>query len=162
MVSDWKVDVHRGRRLNQDNCRVAILFAFVVYGMAGKVIWDKRQHLDGFLNPLNENPFVNTITTEIEVTTDERPIVKDASGQQGFESYPDVDPYHVEIRVDPQRQSRPLPAALRMRSITRNVAERETNAEAWLYARVAFLFFIALLITWVGFPLHVECESIII
>ncbi|KAL1966304.1 hypothetical protein VTN77DRAFT_4657 [Rasamsonia byssochlamydoides] len=126
---------------------IAIVVAFTVYGKAAKVIWDKRQHLDGFWNPLNENPFVNTITTEIEITHEERPIVKDSATQAVSDPLADVD-YSVEVRVETQRQ-RPLPAALRMRSITRNVAERATNAEAWLYARVAFLFFVALLITWI-------------
>lgn len=131
--------------------RVAILLAFVIYGMAAKVIWDKREHLDGFLNPLNENPFVNTITTEIEVTYDENPMINNTGAQGMFENAPEVDPYSVQVRVDaPNQNNRPLPAALRMRSLTKNAAKNATNAEAWLYARVAFLFFIALLITWVG------------
>lgn len=36
-----------------------------------------------------------------------------------------------------------------MRTLTRNAALSESNSEAWLYARVAFLFFCALLISWV-------------
>jgi hypothetical protein len=129
--------------------RIAIILAFIVYGMAAKVIWDKREHLDGFLNPLNENPFVNTITTEIEVTYEDNPIINNSGPPEPFGNAAEVDNYSVQIRVDPQNQNRPLPAALRMRSITKNVAKNATNAEAWLYARVAFLFFIALLITWV-------------
>jgi hypothetical protein len=121
--------------------------------MAAKVIWNKPQHLDGFLNPLNENPFVNTITTDIEITTDERPIMKETHAPNRIEdTITDIDnPYSVQITVDQRKDSRPLPAALRMRSITRGLAEMESNAEAWLYARVACLFFIALLITWVSF-----------
>lgn len=130
-----------------------MLFAFVVYAMAGKVIYSKRRHLDGFLNPLNENPFTNIVTTEIEITHEERFIVKDGGSQNttDLSGEPEgFDPYSVDVRVEPQsRQARPMPAALRMRTLTRDVAEAETNAEAWLYARVAFLFFIALLITWV-------------
>jgi hypothetical protein len=129
-----------------------MLFAFVVYGMAGKVIWSKRRHLDGFLNPLNENPFINMVTTEIEITHEERFIVKDGSGQEMADMANECDPYSVAVRVDSKSHpssSRPLPAALRMRTLTRDAAEAETNAEAWLYARVAFLFFFALIITWV-------------
>ncbi|TAQ86608.1 hypothetical protein B7494_g5063 [Chlorociboria aeruginascens] len=126
---------------------LAMIFAFVVYAMAGKVIWDKRRHLDGFLNPLNENPFTNTITTEIEITHEERFIVKDPE-ESPSNAMNDIDQYSVKIQVEPP-PSRPLPAALRMRTLTRDVAELETNAESWLYARVAVLFFIALLITWV-------------
>jgi hypothetical protein len=130
--------------------RIAIVFAFIVYGMAGKVIWSKRRHLDGFMNPLNENPFTNTVTTEIEITHEERFIVKDIEGTtQGIpsENSPDMDAYSVNIQVLPQPKH--IPAALRMRTLTRDVAESETNPEAWLYARVAVLFFIALLVTWV-------------
>jgi len=130
---------------------IDILIAFVVYGMAAKVIWQKRRHLDGFLNPLNENPFTNLVTTEIEITTDERPIAKEGATQGMADSPTDIDDsYSVHIHADPPtRENRPLPASLRIRTITRDAAESATNAEAWLYARVAILFFIALLITWV-------------
>ena len=129
---------------------LAVIVAFIVYAMAAQVIWTKRAHLDGFLNPLNENPFTNTVTTEIEITHEARPIVKeDDHPGFGSEQSVDVDPYSVHVRVNPPASARPLPAALRMRTLTRDAAERETNAEAWLYARVAFLFFVALLITWV-------------
>jgi hypothetical protein len=119
--------------------------------MAGKVIWDKRRHLDGFLNPLNENPFTQIVTTEIEITHEERFIVKDDGSQTTTADRPEpFDPYSVNVQVAPQPQTaHPLPAPLRMRGLTREIAKAETNAEAWLYARVAFLFFIALLITWV-------------
>lgn len=121
--------------------------------MAGKVIWSKRRHLDGFLNPLNENPFTSTVTTEIEITHEERFINKDAGSQQTSDMSTEAegfDPYTVDIQVVPTaRQNHPVPAALRLRTLTRDAAESETNADAWLYARVAFLFFLALLITWV-------------
>lgn len=118
--------------------------------MASKVIWDKRRHLDGFLNPLNENPFTQIVTTEIEITHEERFIVKDGESQEAQSERPErFDPYSVNVETAPKNQPRQLPAPLRMRGITREIAEAETNPEAWLYARVAFLFFIALLITWV-------------
>lgn len=147
-------------RKKTNHIRVAVILAVIIYGMAAKTIWDKREHLDGFLNPLNENPFVNTITTEIEITTEERSIVNNGKedetnvGVRGVERSTDRgvgNQYSVDIHVDERAQAaRPMPAALRMRSLTREVAKNETNAEAWLYARVAFLFFIALLITWVS------------
>lgn len=132
-----------------------MIFAFVVYVRAGLVIWSKRQHLDGFLNPMNEKPFTSTITTEIEITTDDRPMVRNDGMPTNLDNFDNVQddesalqPYSVQIAVDP-KAPKPPPAALRMRTLTRNAAEAETNAEAWLYARVAFLFFVALLITWV-------------
>ena len=63
------------------------------------------------------------------------------------------DPYTVNIQVGPQdeesacRSSRP--EKLRLGNLTRNAALKETNADAWLYARVAFLFFCALLVSWI-------------
>lgn len=121
--------------------------------MAGKVIWSKRRHLDGFLNPLNENPFTSTVTTEIEITHEERFITKDAGSQKTSDMSTEAegfDPYTVDVQVAAQpRQHHAVPAALRLRTLTRDAAESETNADAWLYARVAFLFFLALLITWV-------------
>lgn len=119
--------------------------------MAAKVIWDQRAQLDGFLNPLNENPFLNTVTTEIEITHEERPIVKDDIHPSFSDVSGEPDPYSVQVEVNTTQnpQNKPLPAALRMRTLTRDAAEGQANAEAWLYARVAFLFFIALLITWV-------------
>lgn len=118
--------------------------------MAGKVIWSKREHLDGFLNPLNENPFASTVTTEIEITYEERSIVKDASIQGISESNPGApsDQYAVDIHALPHRDTNSYPMR-RMISLTREVAQSETNPEAWLYARVAILFFIAMVITWV-------------
>ncbi|QGA17825.1 hypothetical protein EYB26_005501 [Talaromyces marneffei] len=136
---------------------VAIILAMAIYGAAAKLIWDKRELLDGFLNPLNENPFINTVTTEVTITTEERPIVENSKYNHETvrtveeSATPGVDnPYSVNIQVNQQTNIiRPFSSALRMRSLTRQIAKHETNAEAWLYARAAFLFFIALLITWI-------------
>ncbi|CAD6448877.1 5b588a3d-5b50-4c68-802b-8cd30523de75 [Sclerotinia trifoliorum] len=132
---------------------ITILFAFIVYFMAAKVIWSKREHLNGFLNPLNETPFANTITTEIEIIYEERSIVKDASDQGISENVLPCDQYVVDIQATPQQQYQQQDTQVyqmrRMRSLTREVAQSETNPEAWLYARVAILFFIAMIITWV-------------
>ncbi|KAI9664493.1 MAG: hypothetical protein M1821_005939 [Bathelium mastoideum] len=141
--------------------RLAIIFAFAVYVKAGIVIWKKRRHLEGFLNPLNESPFAGIITTDITVTTSEFGPVK-SSGPTGMISEPvpaqpppvqpvvgdSIDPYSVVVNVNSQKRT-PQPAILRMRTLTREVANDEINAEAWLYARAAILFYFALLITWV-------------
>ncbi|KAG4029464.1 hypothetical protein MFRU_015g00090 [Monilinia fructicola] len=129
---------------------ITIILAFIVYWMAAKVIWSKREHLKGFLNPLNENPFASTVTTEIEITYEERSIVKDAGDQGVSESNISSDQYAVEIQAMPQQpQETQVYHVRRMRSLTREAAESETNPEAWLYARVAILFFLAMIITWV-------------
>lgn len=128
--------------------RVALLFAFIIYAMTAKVIWDKREHLDGYLNPLNESPFVNT-TTEVKITHEERPIVQDASPHGILDPRTEQELYAVQVEAPPHTLQSHMPDALRVRSITRNVAEQAQNQEAWLYARVAFLFFLVLMITWV-------------
>ena len=169
--------------------------------MAGKVLWRKRKELPGFLNPLNECPFKNTVTTEIIVTSRPRPQrglsdtsknsitvtspprlyrgFSDSSKPPGLtKSYrtrgfsdgshgsakldkiadsniddDDYDPYSVKIEVGKNEvQRRPsLPDIMKIRTLTRTAAVNEMNAEAWLYARTSFLFFLALLITWVRF-----------
>lgn len=115
--------------------------------------WSNRRHLDGFLNPVNENPFANIVTTDIDITYEQRPELKHIGSQEGIISHEDshVDPYSVNVEVGPRPSSnsiRPLPAAMRLRSLSRAAAESKPNTEAWLYARVAVLFFMALLITW--------------
>lgn len=120
--------------------------------MTIKVIYDQREHLDGYLNPLNEDPFAN-VTTEIKITHEERPIVDDA-GPQGLSDTiaAEQDVYAVRVEAEPAKpqNNHHIPDALRLRDITRQAAERAQNQEAWIYARVAFLFFLVLLITWVS------------
>jgi len=64
-------------------------------------------------------------------------------------------PYAAQVHIDSgtcadKSRDKATPALLRMRSFSREVAEDAVHPEAWLYARVAFLFYIALLITWVS------------
>lgn len=133
--------------------RIAIFSAFAVYCMAARTVWQKRKELPGFLNVLNEDPFSNTVTTEIDIVSCPRDNLPPASRVETGEDY---HPYSVDVKIGPQRNnSRPsMPTDLmRIRSLSRNVAVNEINSEAWLYARTSFLFFLALLITWVS-PLN--------
>lgn len=147
--------------------RIAIVFAFAIYIRAGRVIYKRRDKLKGFLNPLNENPFTGVVTTEIDVTigpADQISPPTDANRgrnpfDQTFEGIPGVeegnggpDPYTVEIGVGPKAHGRKAskPEIFQMRSITREEALKENpNPGAWLYARVAFLFFLSMLIIWI-------------
>ncbi len=140
--------------------RVALGFAMIIYIMAFFKVWHNRHELSGLFNPFNENPFEGTITTEIDVTTyarrpsepgptsaDEETTIAGASPTQKS----DFDPYSVNIevgrpRLDPKASTAEM---FKVRSLTRNHALSETNPDAWLYARVAFLFFCSLLISWV-------------
>ncbi|KAL8791233.1 MAG: hypothetical protein Q9213_000190 [Squamulea squamosa] len=143
---------------------VAILFAFGIYIKAGRVIYKRRDKLKGFLNPLNENPFTTgVVTTEIDVTIVPADQLSPASGHHGnpfdkvYNGIPGVeegrpDPYTVNVGVgENEHNKRPSkPELLRVRSITREEAIKENpNPGAWLYARVAFLFFLSMLIIWI-------------
>lgn len=135
--------------------------------MAGLKVWRNRHGLRGLFNLFNENPFEGTVTTVIDVTTHARPDKPNRSessasvrpfdeeipipGTEAQNTSGGFDPYSVNVEVGPQdRQRKPSgPEMFRVRSLTRNAALSETNPDAWLYARVAFLFFLALLISWV-------------
>ena len=124
---------------------MALLFSLVVYIFVGRVIWRKRLHLDGFLNPWNESPFTGTITTEIQITTESRNAFNDLTTEDPT-TEADNGRYLINIESTVPKKSL---TAINVRSITRDVAINETNPESWLYARAAFLFFIVLAITWI-------------
>ncbi|KAL8883442.1 MAG: hypothetical protein Q9192_007164 [Flavoplaca navasiana] len=139
---------------------IAVLIAIYIYIMAGRAVWRKRHALKGFLNPFNEDPFAKhvTMTTSVTITSESRkPSMPDLQVREDDESRvdPNYDAYSVNIEIGqldhrremPRRPSRP--AVFNIPSLTRSAALSEENADAFLYARVAFLFFIALLITWV-------------
>lgn len=128
--------------------------------MAGRHVWRKRDALDGFLNPFNEDPFAREVvmTTSVTITSHERkPSLPSFEVREVDKNHTDrtYDAYSVNIELGqaqqrPERPRRPSrPAVFRIPSVTRAVALSEENVDAFLYARVAFLFFIALLITWV-------------
>lgn len=131
----------------------------IIYIMAFTKVWKNRHELSGLLNLFNENPFEGVITTEIDVTSySRRPSEPNTTSPDeetpGSIGSPmqeaDFSPYSVNIEGQP-RQDRKASAAemFQVRSMTRNHALKEMNADAWLYARVAFLFFCSLLICWV-------------
>ncbi|KAL8678366.1 MAG: hypothetical protein Q9186_005260 [Xanthomendoza sp. 1 TL-2023] len=139
---------------------VAVLIAIVIYIMAGRYVWRKRDALDGFLNPFNEDPFTRDVvmTTSVTITSQQRkPSLSNLEVREIDQSHVDgtYDAYSVNIELGqpPQRPQRPRgqsrPAVFRLPTVTRAAALSEENVDAFLYARVAFLFFIALLITWV-------------
>ena len=141
--------------------RIALTSAFVIYCMAGAKVWRNRHDLREWFNPFNENPFEGTVTTRVEVTTHARRTGSLSSAKRpsggdrpipgiDFQGSGDYDPYSVNVEVGPKHDRQgSAPELFRMRSLTRNAALKEANADAWLYARVAFLFFCALLISWV-------------
>ncbi|KAL8672234.1 MAG: hypothetical protein Q9168_003306 [Polycauliona sp. 1 TL-2023] len=137
---------------------VAVVIAIGIYIMAGRDVWRKRDALKGFLNPFNEDPFAQnvTMTTSVTITSESRkPSLPNLEVREVDENHLDrnYDAYSVNVEIGQQRPELPRrpsrPAMFRIPTITRTAALSEENADAFLYARVAFLFFIALLITWV-------------
>ncbi|KAL8839755.1 MAG: hypothetical protein Q9170_001626 [Blastenia crenularia] len=135
---------------------VAIVFAFGIYVKAGRVIYKRRDQLKGFLNPLNEHPFdTGVVTTCIDIKVEHVTSPSEASANHTNVFDKDFDrndsanaeldefhPYAVNIEAPERRPSG-------VREVTREVARKETtNPGAWLYARVAFLFFISMLVIW--------------
>ncbi|KAL9006906.1 MAG: hypothetical protein Q9188_000361 [Gyalolechia gomerana] len=147
---------------------LAIIFAFAIYIKAGRVIYKRRDTLRGFLNPLNEHPFnTGTVTTSIDITVHHVTSPSEDSAasannnirvfDKDFDPASNADaeldefhPYIVNIEAPERRPSG-------VRKVTREVARKETtNPGAWLYARVAFLFFLSMLIIWVRLPLSLS------
>ena len=137
---------------------VALIGALGIYCIALAKAWRHRRILVGLLNPLNENPFAGTITTEIEVvySQSERDSYKDqfplgnGSRFEGLSSEEEgkKTPYTVSVSGI-RRDSKTRPGLRRIPTLTRQAALAEENAEAWLYARVAFLYFIAMMLCWI-------------
>lgn len=150
---------------------VALIFAWIIYVMAFNKVWNNRHQLQGLFNPFNENPFQGIVTTEVDVTTyarrdsslDRTTTTADTTVLPGIihpNKTDDFSPYSVNIEVgrsphpdlrsysrngpDPQP-----PSLLRLPTLTRTHALQSAHPESWLYARAAFLFFCALLISWV-------------
>lgn len=123
----------------------------VIYLKAGRVIYKTREHLDGFLNPFKENPF-NMVFTEVEIIREDRSTVEQ-SNKNGLLPDTGFQKYSVNVNADnPNRYDEPLDAIQQMRSLSKKVAENAPNPEAWLYARSAFLYYIACFIIWVHPP----------
>ena len=116
--------------------------------MAGHVIWKNRKHLQGFLNPLNEHPFTPSVTTEIQITSEARDTDATPNEELGVNA-DGFSPYSISISVDDQDRKPETRPPFLMPSLAKTTSVEVVNAEAWLYARVAFLLFIALLVTWV-------------
>ena len=140
---------------------LALLGALIIYSIALTKAWHQRRALVGLLNPLNENPFAGVVTTDIEIVfskADDEVAHDLAHGPAAHCQWASLDledgkrPYTVNVHGQPigsprgQRPSRP--ELLRLPSLTRQAALAEENHEAWLYARVAFLYFIAMIICW--------------
>lgn len=126
---------------------IALLGATGIYAIALHKAWSHRRSLAGLLNPLNENPFAGTITTDIEVVFSEGER-NDSFQAADVQEQGKANAYTVVVQGT-SYDSRSRPDLLRLPTRTRNAALAAENAEAWLYARIAFLYFLAMIICWI-------------
>jgi len=151
-------------------CCIAI--SFIIYLLAGRHIFIKRRELRAFSSPTGhiapvENPFTDYKTTEIHITSelatlqspvptplkteffsagDELPRPQQVQSPNGYA------PYSVTIGSSPMMSPRSEGPTVTTRARierTRNRAANEANAAAFGYTKVALLFFVSLLVTWV-------------
>jgi hypothetical protein len=122
----------------------------IIYCFAARLIYKKRSQLEDYLNPFNEHPF--TITWEVTITSEARTgeVVLDPPTELDTHAASDFRHYECNIRTEHNLPRKPsVVERLNIANISREVASKEPNAEAWLYARAAFLFYVTILITWV-------------
>ena len=135
-----------------------MIWAFGIYCIALAKAWRNRRALAGLFNPLNENPFGALVTTEVEIVSSPAYEVGEddhytlAERTKAPFSPFKIDPssYSASVQAQDAVQGRQIskPRILRVGSLTRDAALSESNAEAWLFARVAFLFFAVMVICW--------------
>ena len=151
-----------------------ILASFCIYVLAGREIFSKRQELRAFSAPPGhfapiENPFTDFKTTEIKITSElatlraphpEMPNVhfssendKVLSQNERPSAGKDYTPYSATIVSDPmsaESEAVPPPTPKPTPQQRNNRAALQANTAAWGYTKVALLFFISLLVTWVS------------
>ncbi|KAL8685917.1 MAG: hypothetical protein Q9224_005618 [Gallowayella concinna] len=139
---------------------IAILVSFTLYAMSGREIFLKRQQLRAFHssspNPV-ANPFTSFKTTEVEITSE----LADLPSRNH-------DQYSIKISSsamsptfsDAPTVVPPTPTTTNAVQCRNNRAAMEANTAAWGYTKVALLFFVSLLITWVT-PPYICCNGVI-
>ncbi|KAL8791871.1 MAG: hypothetical protein Q9195_005533 [Heterodermia aff. obscurata] len=129
---------------------IAILAALTIYVIAGHSLLQKRQQLRAFNTPSNLNPFDSFKMTDVQVVSEALAVPSDpqretrSSQRSTTTTY---EPYSVNIMSSPMtpRPSAPL-VSMQGR---KNRAAMEANSAVWGYTKVALLFFVSLLVTWV-------------
>ncbi|KAL9610290.1 MAG: hypothetical protein Q9167_004981, partial [Letrouitia subvulpina] len=154
-----------------------ILVSFTLYVMAGREIFQKREQLRAFSSrshhPSNsvENPFTSYKMTEVHITSElaatlqqgPSPSFNNTGGLSNPRYEGDVpergpNQYSVNISSaplsptleDPVSGPPQTPRATAAMQYRNNKAALEANTAAWGYTKVALLFFISLLVTWVS------------
>ena len=156
-----------GQMLTVDR-RICMIIAFSIYTMAGREIFMKRGQLRAFSqlssHPIDiENPFTSFKTTEVHITSELAPLPNkpvDEVSVKLSHGCPDsdrgYDRYTVTIAAAPMstRLSMPSTACGDSLAHRQHRAAMEANTAAWGYTKIALLFFISLLVTWVSRTHH--------
>ncbi len=140
------------------------MISFTIYAMAGRRIFMKRYELRAFSQDSRiskdvGNPFTSFKTTEVHITSELAPlpakVFGDAHSQMDVAEIEAMgrgyDRYTVTINSSPP--GRPCATSTPSGDVVLNrqhSAPCETNRAAWGYTKIAVLFFISLLITWVS------------
>ena len=149
------------------------MISFCIYVLAGREIFAKRKQLRAFRNPSRPVPgqigssLTSFKTTEIHITTEltaahsSTPIgaFLGPDEQRAGINDKNYDQYSVTIGSAPMssRSEVPRPIESRAQSTTvqqNNRRAMEANRAAFGYTKVALLFFVSLLVTWVSFLTH--------
>lgn len=148
--------------------RVCIIAAFTIYVMAGREIFAKRHQLRAFtMDPVEATAFGSymsdpskyRVTNEYQVTSECVPpplatmdgTYIPSTGQQSASSDTSSNPKSYTVNITSTRPSLPHNATALQR---KNRATMEANRAAFGYAKVASLFFVSLLVTWVPSSLN--------
>ena len=148
--------------------------------MAGREIFKKRKQLRAFSGPSRppavvvQNPFTSIKPLEIHITTEMTSVTASLPdplpNPEDNERYHDArvglmpsrspstlskgyDQYSVDIQSAPMSPRFEVPSTPRTTStapVKNNKAAVEANTAAWGYTKVALLFFLSLIVTWVG------------
>lgn len=137
-----------------DCFRVCIVVSLSIYLLAGRFIFQKRHQLRAFNVPVDDLPFPSYDPSTIKVTREfaslpsSMPtIASDAyAAQDKAGRFSDMSSKSYTVNVS----SRPaLPHKMSYGGIRRNRAAMEANRAAYNYTKIASLFFVSLLVTWV-------------
>ncbi|KAL9127353.1 MAG: hypothetical protein Q9217_003767 [Psora testacea] len=143
---------------------ICIIIAFTIYLISGREIFQKRRELRAFNSSSHEDSWANLKTTQIAVTSelgnvlplgtvaecfDPKAKSLTEPGHQFSRSTKDYEQYSVNIASPPVSVRPAMPQSLPSVQHKKNKATIETNRAAWGYTKVALLFFVSLLVTWV-------------
>ena len=142
--------------------RICILAAFTIYVSAGREIFKKRRQLRSFNNIDDDQPFSAVKTTDVQVTSELVSLPREDAGPAAHDpAAKTYEAYSVNIAASiPMSPRHPMnprsdrPVMIHGSSMSsmhiRNRIAVEANTAARGYTKVALLFFISLLVTWVS------------